>query len=666
MHAAATAAAAAPLTHMTSVPPAPPAPSAPSASSARPASPASPAHTFRALLKRSMRARQQRILALTALGAAALLWAALGAPLSAHVVLGALALVALVALPVLLARRAALIACTGVPPPAGARVSRLAHARAVLRTPGAGRMLALHAALSAVAVVVYAAASSAVYGAHSSTYALMRHVPAHGAAYINEPFLVCALGAAVLGSVHAAWTMLAIPGARLTLPPFDTRYARVPLYVHACDALATSTARALLTLCAWPLVVAAYAALRESLWTGVLHLTGIDTPVRRYVVPSFYVPWRPWHLLVTALPVVLLPLVLLASVHTLFDVYWTHPLRTIAGALRDPLTPLLGGLHDTHPFFSTHALIEWARLARESPTFRASVFDDVQRLHGRPAAFASMASAAIKALDALAPSEPPPSHKPTDPPPRDAHDARSARSARSAPARTVWHALAADAPSTARHEAPRRAAAAPASASASASASAAAPAARRASARVGTLGALGALVWRCIPSEAQHVLFPHTLHALFCAPAPALALDARVWMTAPRAYFAAAALEHIVLASLTEDTYGSVQRHVPALVDALAHAHARLDAVRGDAERIAVAADSEHVRDMAVWRRALAEAGTDAGAAFGPASAPFFAEMQCAWRAYAPVDAMLSHVARRVVDAFAMHTHTARPLTPQR
>jgi len=129
-----------------------------------------------------------------------------------------------------------------------------------------------------------------------------------------------------------------------------------------------------------------------------------------------------------------------------------------------------------------------------------------------------------------------------------------------------------------------------------------------------------------------------------------LALDAHLATSVPRAFWAAQAIEAWMLASLTQDTYGVAQHHTAAVVDALARAHSRLERVRTDVERIAIEADSEHVRDVAAWRGALADTG--AAAAFGPSSAPFFSEMQASWQAYAPADAARSGALRRIVESF--------------
>ena len=78
-----------------------------------------------------------------------------------------------------------------------------------------------------------------------------------------------------------------------------------------------------------------------------------------------------------------------------------------------------------------------------------------------------------------------------------------------------------------------------------------------------------------------------------------------------------------------------------------------MERVRQSAESLAVHADSQHVRDMSVWRGALADAGSDAAATFGPAFAPFFTEMQMAWSAYMCLDSALSRATRRISETFA-------------
>lgn len=546
-----------------------------------------PADTFRALVKRAMRPRQQRILFLCMI--AAFLGLALSTPIltwqrPCSALAASLALVACVMLPVLLWRRASLLHSTWRPE--GAPVSRAAYAHHVLP----GTPVRWHAGVGAVAVVLFAALST-------PSLAVMQWVPAHGAHYVNETFVVALVGGTMMSGAYAVASALWMRGARRGVPPYQVRFADERLYEHAIAALATHVPPAVFLAAAlWPLCIAVYCLSRDTLWTMVLHMTGIDTPLRRWIVPSFRWPFRSWHLLLSTWPAVVLPVALLEVAHTLFDVYWTHPLDSITASYKDPLTALLGGLHDPHLFFSTHALMELARRARHDAAFRRAVFDDVQ--HGRPPALASMIHACLRALDAVAPPPAPapaPTPAPTAAPPNDKRPAP-----RPTPAALLRTML--------RH------------------------------------------AWSLLPPEARHVLFPRTLYCALWAPAPSLALDARLASSVPRAFWAAAAIEAWMLASLTQDTYGVAQHHTAAVVDALARAHARLERVRTDVERLAIEADSEHVRDVAAWRSALADTG--AAAAFGPSSAPFFTEMQASWQAYAPADAALSRALRRIVESF--------------
>lgn len=576
--------------------------------SAAPPPPAvvAPADTFRALVKRAMRPRQQRILFLCTI--AAFLGLTLGTPVltwqhPCRALAASLALVAWVMLPVLLWRRSSLL--HGTWRPEGAPVSRAAYTYHVLP----GTPVSVHALVGALAVVLYAALCA-------PTLAVMQFVPAHRAHYVNETFIVALVGGTIMSGAYAVAAALCMRGARRGVPPSPVRFADARLYEHALTALATHVPQAVIGAAVlWPLCIAAYCLSRDTLWTMVLHVTGIDTPLRRWIVPSFRWTFRPWHLLVSTWPAVVLPVGLLEVAHTLFDVYWTHPLESITASYKDPMTALLGGLHDPHPFFSTHALIELARRARHDAAFRRVVFDDVQA--GRPPALASMLHACVRALDAVAP---PPAPAPMPPAPTTA--------AAAAPTRPrLWHTVspAPSAPHTNVPPAPRP-----------------------------TPAALARTIlrqaWSLLPPEARHVLFPRTLHWALWAPTPSLALDAQLASCVPRAFWAAEAAAAWMLASLTQDTYGVAQHHTAAVVDALARAHARLERVRTDVERRAIEADSEHVRDVAAWRGALADTG--AAAAFGPSSAPFFTEMQASWQAYAPADAALSRALRQIVESF--------------
>ena len=166
------------------------------------------------------------------------------------------------------------------------------------------------------------------------------------------------------------------------------------------------------------------------------------------------------------------------------------------------------------------------------------------------------------------------------------------------------------------------------------------------------LSALGRTVWTLVPGDAKHALLPQTVHTFVFAPAPALLLDAELRPHCAAAAWAARALQHLVLASLAEDKYGSVQKDVPRVLDALVRAHSRLSAARERVEGIAAEADGQLVREVRMLRSMLAaDAGADAS--FSTAYAPFYNEMQAAWQAYAAEDAALCSAVRTISEAFA-------------
>lgn len=599
--------------------------------------PGSPAATYRALVKEAMRPRQKRIYVLAWIITYAALVATLApaAPLRSFVVLSSVAVLATTVVPLLLFRRTHLI--RAVPPrtlPCVSRASLVAH---LLRADDAWHAVALHAACGALVAMQCAVLQVCLRG-WSAPLSPMRYIDAHHAYYVNEAFLSAVSLGTTVGAAYAVAYMLLVPGGRRGVPPFSPTALGTSLRTRCLGALPRHVLRALMLLVAVPLLLLAYSLARDTWWAAVLRVVCVETSVRRFLVPSFRVPYAPGALGLHALPVITFLLVLFEATHTLFDVYWTQPLCAIPPRLNDPLTALLGGLHDPHPFFSAHALAELAHWAQSEPARRHALFEDVQQQHGRPMAFSSVATACRRALDALAPAEPaapaaPPQPRPA--PPRPA----------AAPTRaSVWHRLAA----------PAEAGAAPA-----APPTAPTPAAlSRASALWRTLGYVVSSLWARMPSEAQHVLFPQTLYSALVAPAPALWLDAHLLDDRARACWAAQVLQHLVLASLAEDKYGSVQPHVPALVPALAQAHERLMAVRRRAEDMAVEADTHLVREAQLVRRALAAAGADANAAtFPPSLAPFQHEMQRAWEAYACVDYEVSTALRRIVQAMAPY-HT--------
>ena len=639
-----------------------------------PVQPMSPSATFRALTKRAMRPRQERILFLSTVASYLLLAASLLSPRALWqpcVLLGTLCLVVCVVLPLLLMRRTHLIHSTPANELDRVPISRAAYARHILLAGDVWSSLGMHAVLGVFTVFIYASTAVCLQGTQKTALSPIRYVDVNQAYYVNETFLVTTASAACLGSLYAACSMLCFKGARRGVPPFDARHLGMPLYVHAMDALSSHIVRTLPVLCVWPVFFCVYAMVRDSFWTTVLRITGVDTVVRQAIVPSFRVPFHAWSMFASAVPVLVLMMVLMEVIHTLFDVYWTHPLPSIVSAYKDPITALLGGLTDNHTFFSTHAFAELTRLAKHDKAFRLAVYDDVQRLHGRPVAFPAISQACIRALDALAPApeakinsaaqQPLPSAKASglataNPDAAAAAAAAAASKASRSPPPTslsssrfnIWQTLASRPASTSSSANTSN----PDASSASSKPLTSAPPTSAPSAAF--LGkSLAQTVWKWIPSEAKHVLFPHTIHAALFAPESTLLLDTTLYLDAPRACFAAMAMESMVLASLTEDKYGSVQHQVQGLVEALSRAHTRMERVRQSAESLAVHADSQHVRDMSVWRGALADAGSDAAATFGPAFAPFFTEMQMAWSAYMCLDSALSRATRRITETFA-------------
>ena len=321
-----------------------------------PVQPMSPSATFRALTKRAMRPRQERILFLSTVASYLLLAASLLSPRALWqpcVLLGTLCLVVCVVLPLLLMRRTHLIHSTPANELDRVPISRAAYARHILLAGDVWSSLGMHAVLGVFTVFIYASTAVCLQGTQKTALSPIRYVDVNQAYYVNETFLVTTASAACLGSLYAACSMLCFKGARRGVPPFDARHLGMPLYVHAMDALSSHIVRTLPVLCVWPVFFCVYAMVRDSFWTTVLRITGVDTVVRQAIVPSFRVPFHAWSMFASAVPVLVLMMVLMEVIHTLFDVYWTHPLPSIVSAYKDPITALLGGLTDNHTFFST-------------------------------------------------------------------------------------------------------------------------------------------------------------------------------------------------------------------------------------------------------------------------------------------------------------------------
>ena len=621
--------------------------------------PGSPSATYRALLKGQMRVRQKRVLLLAALATHALLSAALlsvWAPLRASTLAGTAALLGAVVLPLLLVRRTQLIYHADEALRARLRhvhTSRGARALALAAAAETWRWLALHALLGVLVVLAYSGVATAARGWRRTALAPMVWVPQHGAYFVNETWLLALLLAAVLAALYALAFQVWPNPPRNAVPLFDPasvlaeQREAASLRGRCTAAVVHSVPRALALLALALPPLATYSALRDTLWQCALHVVGVNTPARRFLVPSFRLPYAPVRMLLSTLPALALVLALLAVVHALFDVYWTHPLPPASRFARDPNVALLGGLSDAHPFFASHAFSELVRVAMYDAPRRKMLYDDVQRQHGRPVAWAGVRSACERVLGEVGaqPAGGGADGAPSAPavPASGAGGASGASGAAPGAARelppSVWQVLA-----TAPERPQPRKEAPPAPP---------APPARASGGALSLLRWALASAWRLVPADAKHALMPAAVQQRVLTASPALQLEAELLLQRTVACWAALALQHLVCASLEEDAYGTVQKDVPGVYATLQRASERLHAVRRRIEAAALELDSALLREL---RRSLAHAGGDAAAPLSTAHAPFYTELQHAWHSrYAALESALDAAPRAIAARFARY-----------
>lgn len=612
-----------------------------------------PSAMYQALIKRAMRPRQQRILLLASLATFQLFALSLvtwKAWWRACVWISALALIPSAVLPLIFLRRTHLIKGRALASPRP--VTRLAFIASLVRADDVWQILGVHAMVGAVVSSVYALTKTHMYG-WSTALAPMQYVSVHDAYYINEVCLL-SIGMTVLASVvYASLMMYLVPGGRRGVPPFDTTYTGKSLRTRTLASLQSHVPLALLGWLCVPLALGVYLVFRDAFWTAILRIVGIETALRRFVVPSFRVPFSSFRLLVHATPPVLMTLALMEVVHTLFDIYWTHPLRHTTIAAKDLSTVLLGGLMDPHPFFSSHAFCELAWIAEKEPKGRQTLFDDVQRQHGRPIALEAITTACIRMLDHIAKVEEPAAKTvPTSAPSQAAATTTTKPEARSSSKPSnVWHILASDSANSAPTSTPT-----PSSSSSSSQPQPQPqplPSFTPPTSTAQRIQAVAHGLWTLMPSEVKHVLFPRAWYAALCQPTPGLWLEAHWLPYRARVCWAAQALQGFVLASLQEDRYGSVQGQVPRVQASLQQAHTRLATVHRYWERTATEADAQWVRDVRVVRGVLADAGTDHSTTLGTSIAPFYNEMQMAWQAYAALDDVIVQATHHIGQVYA-------------
>ncbi|WFD31914.1 hypothetical protein MSPP1_002956 [Malassezia sp. CBS 17886] len=580
--------------------------------------PSEPSLAYRDLLRAAMRPRQERILLLLVMATYLLLGAALASASAfarPSVVLFALPIVAAV-YSALVDRRTRLVGRQPPPPPVSTTYG--AQLLALARCGETWSFAGVYACLALVVVLVFSLAATHLRG-WSNAVAPRIYVPAHCAYYVNETWLLLlGLGAAT-GFVYALDLQVRRGIACRALPPFDPRIVRerdVTIRQRCTAALPAALARALLVLPVAAAPLAVYVRTRDALWGLVLRLVGVQTVARRLVVPSFWVPFHPAGVLAAAAPALVLFVVLVETMQTLFDVYWTQPFSDLSLRSRDPNVALLGGMNDPHPFFSTFAFAELARIALFDKARRQLLFDDVQRLHGRPVAWTGVYTACMGVLDACFPRAP---HRPVRTPTRAPDDAAEK------------HAAAAP-----RVDAPL-------------SATPLFPLLRMA---LWLLGTAAHSLWTHMSRDAKHALVPQAVHLAFFAPSPRLLLRAEIGTARVRVAWTALALEHLAEASITEDRYGFVQNDVPRILARLLDADERLMEVRRRIEAVALQADNQLVREIRVLRGALAEAGSEA--TISTSYAPFYSELQTAWMdEYATLAAALGTGTRHLAQVFA-------------
>ncbi|WFC97445.1 hypothetical protein MYAM1_000158 [Malassezia yamatoensis] len=622
--------------------------------------------SYRNLVKQAMRPRQERILFLTVLATHIVLSCSMVSPRALFhpwALVGSLMVVGLVLLPQLLERRHRLIHS---PEPYKSLQSstRLGHYAELARMPYVWYHMAQTGGAAAGFVVLYAGLRTHITK-WNTELAPSIYVASHEAFYVNETLLVAVYIGAWTGALFAWSELASTPTSCWNVPVFD------PETVISPESLRNRTMKSFFSRIqrVWWIVplsflpLTTYVLFRNVFWSSIIRVVGVDTFLRPYLVPSFRVTFRPMHIGLVVLVPVLMIVVLFTVINTLFDVYWTQPLRILATSqVKDPNMTLIAGLHDPHPFFTAHAFCELARIAMYDKTRRKMLFDDVQRQHGRPIAWNAIAKVCEQKISQLLVNQA--GTKVTNETSRmSTLDSKTnsegslqatapQSTARKADVTNVWTALAQPASIPSNNDPNQKPVTSEARVPSSVPGSG--PSLYRIL-RIAqyVAGALLRRVYAMIPNDAKHALVPQTIQCAFTACIPAIVLDKELLATRATVCWAALALEHFVEASLTEDKYGSVQKDISKITQALLRAHQRLQHTKQHVEREAMEADHALIREARIIRGALQQVDADA-ATFSTSYAPYFHQFQTTWlRRYATLDTTLSHSAQQIVHTFA-------------
>lgn len=434
-----------------------------------------------------------------------------------------------------------------------------------------------------IAFVVLALGYAALLTAKGGSWGPQVWVESHGSFYLNERFLFLLGHSSILAVVYTIFFRLLPSPSFASTPLFDPITLTNPSITIKTRVVNLFTSRipstALLALLTSLISTTFYSLIRIRLWTAVLLLTGTRSFVRRLFVPSFRVEFGIFEV---ALRSTLFSVAAVCAVETsylLLDVYLTHPLAPVSKLAKNPNKLLLDGLEEKVLFFQNHALGELARLGLGDKEAREGIYRDVNaepawgRVRDRCLGLLAEQKDFIvrRGVVPTTQAKAVPQQKPTAQPVKS----------------TIWDQLAAGSTSTPSQTTPSTAT--PAT---TPSAATAKPALLSTTTIQSALTTILSTLWKALPSDAKHVLFPPRRRRYLLLPSPS-SLVSLISRDAARTISSTHILKSLLIHSLNEDPYGTVQKDIKRILTALVDLDCEVRRLGMELEQQAIATDKD-------------------------------------------------------------------------
>ncbi|SNX88098.1 uncharacterized protein MEPE_06809 [Melanopsichium pennsylvanicum] len=431
-----------------------------------------------------------------------------------------------------------------------------------------------------VAFIVLALGYTALLMTQTGGWAPQIWVESHGSFYLNERFLYLIAQAIILGAFYSI-LFRSLPSPQIAAAPrFDAAALSSDTIVNIKDRvvaafgfrLPKAIAAAALTS---TISLVLYSIIRIRVWSAVLLVIGTRGLTRRLLVPSFRIDFGLFEVWIRTTLFSIAAVCAVETAYLLLDVYLSQPLPPVSKFAKNPNRLLLDGMDEPIVFFSNHAFSEMARLCANDKESRALIYRDV---NSDVTAWAHIRGRCLAVLDAqkqfvIRRGEPAPITKPAVSASSPSTAPQQQKTGAAPPTPSIWDQLAAGQTESKQGAALTQAGSASLATNTAGAVASTPPAntvclfrfesIRNAIMRVITLA------WGLLPADAKHVLFGPRRRQALLGESPALGAWSILGHDAARVVAATLILKELLCHSLTEDTYGCVQKDIKRVLVAV-------------------------------------------------------------------------------------------------